>query len=546
MKTITHKINLHGILLIMFLLFNSYASSQILTKESDSQLSTDSNSILDTSNSALNVDSCSANDFTLSNFYLADINGNPLANNCTPGTPQSAYIFALFSANTGADRYSLYIDYDVIINGVFAYHVNDCLYNGQAIPVGQNLQVQQINWNCGDQIRLANFYMAWQPNAGRPCATNPSKCFFDAEGFIVNAPLIANFESAIVCTSYQINFTDLTTGGDIDNPYSYVWNFGDGTPTSNQQNPSHTYSGPGTYTVTLTVTDADGVIDSQSYQVTVHPILTGLTLNATNVPCNGGTTGSITASGTTGGFGNYTYSISPQPSGYTQNGGQFGNLPAGTYTVTVTDENNCSISETATILTGDNTAPIINAPNSITVEGCSTDDVTNGNLTSLPYSTTATAITELQFLAEGGTFTEDNVASITYQDSASGSCPIIVTRTFTIVDNCGQSATANQSITINVPPLNITTIDGSATVNCLSEATATFTMPSIKDACGADLVPSAPVITDSPNPITCEGTRTYTYTYTDCDNNQDTWSFVYTIEYIGFNPIAPTSDTADC
>ncbi|TYA58860.1 PKD domain-containing protein, partial [Formosa maritima] len=448
MKTITHKISLHNILLIIFLFINSYASGQILTKESATKLITDDSSITESTNAILAADSCSANDFTLSNFYLADINGNPLDNNCTPGVPQSAYIFALFSANTSANRYSLYIDYDVFINGAFAYHVNECLYNGQAIPVGQNLQVQSITWNCGDQIQLKNFYMAWQSNAGRPCSTNPSKCYFNADGFIVNAPLIANFESALVCNSYQINFTDLTTGGDINNPYNYVWNFGDGSPTSNQQNPSHTYSSPGTYTVTLTVTDNNGVIDNQSYPVTVYPILSGLTLNTTNVPCSGGTSGSITASGTTGGFGNYTYSINPQPSGYTQNGGQFNNLPAGTYTVTVTDENNCTISETETIITGDSTVPIINAPNAILVEGCDSEDVINGNVTSLPYSESLITISELQFTAEGGTFTEDNVATITYQDSSSGSCPITVTRTFTITDNCNLSASATQIITI--------------------------------------------------------------------------------------------------
>ena len=40
-------------------------------------------------------------------------------------------------------------------------------------------------------------------------------------------------------------------------PYSYHWDFGDGT-TSTEQNPVHTYTKAGNYTVTLTVTDAYG------------------------------------------------------------------------------------------------------------------------------------------------------------------------------------------------------------------------------------------------------------------------------------------------
>src|SRR5690606_30012492 len=44
---------------------------------------------------------------------------------------------------------------------------------------------------------------------------------------------------------------------------SWSWNFGDpgsGSNTSNLQNPQHTFDNPGTYTVRLTVTDANGCV----------------------------------------------------------------------------------------------------------------------------------------------------------------------------------------------------------------------------------------------------------------------------------------------
>jgi len=52
-------------------------------------------------------------------------------------------------------------------------------------------------------------------------------------------------------------------------PYSWHWNFGDGS-TSSQQNPTHVYTSEGTYTVTLTVTDSDGntSIDTTTAEVT--------------------------------------------------------------------------------------------------------------------------------------------------------------------------------------------------------------------------------------------------------------------------------------
>jgi PKD repeat protein len=45
-------------------------------------------------------------------------------------------------------------------------------------------------------------------------------------------------------------------------PYTYSWNFGDGTGSSNEQNPSYTYSDDGNFTVTLTVTDDLGTSNS--------------------------------------------------------------------------------------------------------------------------------------------------------------------------------------------------------------------------------------------------------------------------------------------
>ena len=51
-----------------------------------------------------------------------------------------------------------------------------------------------------------------------------------------------------------VQFTDASTGS----PTSWSWDFGDGSPTSSAQNPSHTYTANGSYTVTLTATNAFG------------------------------------------------------------------------------------------------------------------------------------------------------------------------------------------------------------------------------------------------------------------------------------------------
>jgi len=81
---------------------------------------------------------------------------------------------------------------------------------------------------------------------------------------ISNNPPAAAFSYATSRT--RVTFTDQSTDGD-GTIVSWFWDFGDGY-TSTEQNPRHRYSGYGTYTATLTVTDDYGDRSSQSKTVT--------------------------------------------------------------------------------------------------------------------------------------------------------------------------------------------------------------------------------------------------------------------------------------
>ena len=63
----------------------------------------------------------------------------------------------------------------------------------------------------------------------------------------------------------SVNFTANVTGG--TKPYTYNWDFGDGT-SSVSQNPTYTYSDPGTYSVVFTVKDANNKQTSKTLTVT--------------------------------------------------------------------------------------------------------------------------------------------------------------------------------------------------------------------------------------------------------------------------------------
>ncbi|MCK5245784.1 PKD domain-containing protein, partial [Candidatus Bipolaricaulota bacterium] len=66
-----------------------------------------------------------------------------------------------------------------------------------------------------------------------------------------------------------IQFTGTATDPDGDAIASWSWAFGDGN-TSTEQNPTHRYPNGGTFTVTLTVTDARGVTGSVSKTIEVE------------------------------------------------------------------------------------------------------------------------------------------------------------------------------------------------------------------------------------------------------------------------------------
>jgi PKD repeat protein len=78
---------------------------------------------------------------------------------------------------------------------------------------------------------------------------------------VINPPAC----TLLVCNISGVGSADPNTG----DTFTYLWNFGDGTPTSTSSAMSHTFPAAGSYTVTLTVTDGWGRAASTTRQVTV-------------------------------------------------------------------------------------------------------------------------------------------------------------------------------------------------------------------------------------------------------------------------------------
>jgi len=146
-----------------------------------------------------------------------------------------------------------------------------------------------------------------------------------------NVLTTATTTTYIPCVYNTANVTGTATGGTM--PYAYAWSNGASTAV---------IAGVPTDTYVLTVTDNQGCVASVTEVVSAPGPVT-ITSAVTNLLCRGVSTGALTPA-ITGGSGPYTY--------LWNNGSTLANrsgLPAGTYTVTVSDVNGCSKTKSHTV-----------------------------------------------------------------------------------------------------------------------------------------------------------------------------------------------------
>jgi len=179
----------------------------------------------------------------------------------------------------------------------------------------------------------------------------------------IRSAMVASFVPTNVgCNGASTGVIDLTvTGGSPG--YTYAWSNG-----STDQDLSGIAAG----TYTVTVSDANSCTNTASATIT-EPTAIALSTTQTNVACNGDSNGSIDLS-PSGGTGGYTYLWSNGPTDQDLSG-----IAAGTYTVTVTDANNCTNTTSATIVSINPTPDITTSlPNLVVSSGTNIAEIILG------------------------------------------------------------------------------------------------------------------------------------------------------------------------
>ena len=166
--------------------------------------------------------------------------------------------------------------------------------------------------------------------------TDSNNCTY-SETVIISEPQAALNASELItnvlCTGDSTGTINLNVNGGTA-PYNFLWNTG-----GTGQSPS----GIATGSYSVTITDMNGCVANRTMQVAEPDSALQLGLSIGHLSCNGQPTGWVDLN-VLGGTGTYTYLWNT--GGTTEDPSQ---LTAGTYTVTVTDQNGCNSEITATI-----------------------------------------------------------------------------------------------------------------------------------------------------------------------------------------------------
>lgn len=190
------------------------------------------------------------------NVYVSGWGGNLgfVVNSSTTGMPTTTN--ALQPNTDGNDFYFIVFDQNLssLLYGSFFGQVggvSEHVDGGTSRFDSKGVIYQAICAACGgSQVFPTSAGVAHPTNLSTNCNLAALKIDFQLQDPNAIANVLAD---SVGCAPFVVQFVNNSSSAT-----GYVWDFGDGSPTSTQLNPTHTYTTPGTYTVTLTANNPNG------------------------------------------------------------------------------------------------------------------------------------------------------------------------------------------------------------------------------------------------------------------------------------------------
>ena len=400
-------------------------------------------------------------------------------------------------------------------NGAHTYLWNDTSYQTTATATGLCAGIATVTITDGNGCTKIKYAEVVQPPAIVPIfTTSKTSCIGSCDGTV-----------------------SVTTTG-ANGPATYSWDDPGAQTTS-------TATGLCIGTITLTVTDSVGCTTMDSVDITEpSPII--ITTNISNVSCYAGTNGAITLN-VTGGNSPYSYLWNTSDSTQGVSG-----LIAGSYSVVVTDANNCQDSSSATI-TEPSILVLSYSSTSVSCNGGSDGgiDITVSGGTS-PYSfnwSTSDTTEDITGISSGSYWvliTDANNCELSDSITLSQADSLLLTLTTTLVDCYGdENGTGTLSLTGGTPPYTYSWND----LNNQTTATATGLavgnyQATVTDANGCVVGGSISIF--APNPISYITSSKNPSCFGGCDGEatvQATGGFA-PYSFLWDDPSAQTNSTA--
>lgn len=269
---------------------------------------------------------------------------------------------------------------------------------------------------------------------------------------VFEAPNV-NFSAANFCEGSLTNFTNETTIG-TGTITDWLWNFGDATSTV--ENPTHTFSGAGSYNVKLVATSDNGCLDSVTIPININP-LPNADFTFTN-DCFYNTANFVNTSTITSGLiSSYNWNFGDGSPINTDESPNHNYTTSGTYDVTLNIESDAGCESTITHATSRFSSPIANF---------SVEDICESETANFTDLSTIDAPEEIATRAwDFGDGTTEIAISPTHNYTASGIFNVTLTTTST--NGCENEITLPLQVNPN-PIANFSTsngcVNGNATI----------------------------------------------------------------------------------